>query len=150
MQALSESGAVAGRFARSTSDIQRAYDAAPGPPSKGSVAQDGFATAPPAQPLNHATSGSSKHACLVRVALLLSERKGFCAAWSSLWLLETVSPSVQTYKLHVGDLQICPLRLRAESPQLHSHPVPRPRNQPTSLMTSWLVLRLSSGNEIMY
>ena len=47
----------AGRFARTTSDIQRAYDAAPGPPSKGSVAQEGPPSAPPAQPLDHTTSG---------------------------------------------------------------------------------------------
>lgn len=53
----------AGRFARSTSDIQRAYDAAPGPPSKGSVAQEGPPSAPPAQPLDHTTSGEPHMQC---------------------------------------------------------------------------------------
>ena len=33
---------------RSTSDIQRAYDAAPGPPAKGAVQEEGPPSAPPA------------------------------------------------------------------------------------------------------
>ena len=33
---------------RTTSDIQRAYDAAPGPPTKGSVQEEGPPSAPPA------------------------------------------------------------------------------------------------------
>lgn len=40
----------AGKFGqRTTSDIQRAYDAAPGPPAKGAVQDDGPPSAPPAQ-----------------------------------------------------------------------------------------------------
>ena len=39
----------AGRFGqRTTSDIQRAYDAAPGPPAKGAVQEEGPPSAPPA------------------------------------------------------------------------------------------------------
>lgn len=39
----------AGKFGqRTTSDIQRAYDAAPGPPAKGSVQEEGPPSAPPA------------------------------------------------------------------------------------------------------
>lgn len=39
----------AGKFGqRTTSDIQRAYDAAPGPPAKGAVQDEGPPSAPPA------------------------------------------------------------------------------------------------------
>lgn len=45
------------KFARSTSDIQRAYDAAPGPPTKGVVQDEGPPSAPPAPSVNRSTSG---------------------------------------------------------------------------------------------
>lgn len=44
------------KFARSTSDIQRAYDAAPGPPTKGVVQDTGPPSAPPAPPVDRTTS----------------------------------------------------------------------------------------------
>lgn len=44
------------KFARSTSDIQRAYDAAPGPPTKGVVQDEGPPSAPPAPSVNRSTS----------------------------------------------------------------------------------------------
>ena len=42
---------------RSTSDIQRAYDAAPGPPSKGVVQDQGPPSAPPAPGPDRSSSG---------------------------------------------------------------------------------------------
>ncbi|DBB02869.1 TPA: hypothetical protein ACH3X1_013475 [Trebouxia sp. C0004] len=45
------------KFARSTSDIQRAYDAAPGPPTKGVVQGEGPPSAPPAPSVDRSTPG---------------------------------------------------------------------------------------------
>ena len=50
---------LAVKFARSTSDIQRAYDAAPGPPTKGVVQDAGPPSAPPAPPVDRTTSGQT-------------------------------------------------------------------------------------------
>ena len=65
------------KFARSTSDIQRAYDAAPGPPTKGVVQEEGPPSAPPAPSVDRSTSGGvSKtvqfcHLCCPLSAVLL-------------------------------------------------------------------------------
>ena len=54
---LSDFVLFAVKFARSTSDIQRAYDAAPGPPTKGVVQDEGPPSAPPAPSVDRSTSG---------------------------------------------------------------------------------------------
>ena len=49
---------LAGKVGRSTSDIQRAYDAAPGPPTKGVVQDEGPPSAPPAPGPDRPSSGT--------------------------------------------------------------------------------------------